>query len=199
LLARVLSGGVSGIDGYVVRVEADVTNGLPSFSTVGLGDSAVREGKDRVASAIRNSGFRFPMARITVNLAPADVRKEGAGFDLPIALGILAATGHVESAALDRIAIMGELALDGSTRRVNGVLPMALAARHAGLAGLMVPRANAAEARSLGSLEVLPVGSLSSAVRVLSGGRPDEADEGREEVAAVGAPAADLADVRGQA
>jgi magnesium chelatase family protein len=139
------------------------------------------------------------MARITVNLAPADVRKEGAGFDLPIALGILAATGRVESGPLERLAVMGELALDGSTRRVTGILPMALAARRFGLSGLMVPCANAAEAEALGSLDVLPVGSLASAVNVLSGGAPDEAEE-----CGSGAPAAvavdtDLADVRGQA
>ncbi|MFH1864781.1 MAG: magnesium chelatase domain-containing protein, partial [Candidatus Eisenbacteria bacterium] len=143
MLARVLSGGVIGIEGYVVRVEADVSRGLPSFSTVGLGDSAVREGRDRVASAIRNSGFRFPMERVTINLAPADIRKEGAGFDLPVALGILAATGQVEAGALGRLVVMGELALDGSTRRVRGVLPMAVAAARAGLSGILVPPANA--------------------------------------------------------
>jgi len=198
VLARVLSGGVSGIDGYVVRVEADVSRGLPSFSTVGLGDSAVREGRDRVASAIRNSGFKFPMERITVNLAPADVRKEGAGFDLPIALGILAATGQVEARALERVAVMGELALDGSTRRVKGVLPMAVAAGRAGLTGIVVPPANAREASAVGRLSVLPVASLKSAVRVLAGGEPDALPEASDSRPDPGGRAEDLSDVRGQ-
>jgi len=198
MLATVLSGGVSGIEGYIVRVEADVSHGLPSFSTVGLGDSAVREGRDRVASAVRNTGLRFPLERITVNLAPADVRKEGAGFDLPIALGILAATGQVEAALLDRVAVIGELALDGTTRGVNGVLPVAAAAEREGLRGIILPAANTREAAALRSLRVLPVNDLQGAVRVLGGGRPDEPPpagrEGRSERNAV-----DLSEVRGQA
>jgi magnesium chelatase family protein len=197
VLARVLSGGVSGIDGYLVRVEADVSPGLPSFSTVGLGDSAVREGRDRVASAIRNSGLSFPMERITINLAPADVKKEGAGFDLPIALGILAATGQVESGMLDRFAVSGELALDGSTRRVRGVLPVAVAAERAGLSGIIVPVANAREAAATASLRVLPVASLSDAVRVLAGGAPDAVP--RSETAGAVEPVPDeVSQVRGQ-
>jgi len=198
VLARVQSGGVSGVDGYVVRVEADVSRGLPSFSTVGLGDSAVREGRDRVASAIRNSGFKFPMERITINLAPADVRKGGAGFDLPIALGILAATGQVEAAALDRLAVMGELALDGSTRRVRGVLPMAVAAARAGLTGIVVPTANAREASAVASLRVLPVGSLASAARVLAGGEADLLPDVAERAHEPGTRTEELSDVRGQ-
>jgi magnesium chelatase family protein len=171
MLARVLSVGVSGIEGYQVLVEADVSRGLPSFSTVGLGDSAVREGRDRVASAIRNCGLRFPSDRVTVNLAPADVRKEGAGFDLPIALGILAATGQIETGALGRVAVTGELALDGSVRRVRGVLPMAVAAARSGLSGIIVPAANAREASAVRILRVMPVSGLSGAIRVLAGGR----------------------------
>jgi len=196
MLARVLSVGVSGIEGYPVLVEADVSRGLPSFSTVGLGDSAVREGRDRVASAIRNCGFRFPADRVTVNLAPADVRKEGAGFDLPVALGVLAATGQMETAALDRVAVTGELALDGSTRRVRGVLPMAVAAARAGLSGIIVPVANAREALAVRALRVLPAAGLSSAIRILAGGA---ADEPAEPVAEERPPRwDDLSDVRGQ-
>jgi len=197
MLATVLSGAVSGIEGYVVRVEADVSRGLPTFSMVGLGDSAVREGRDRVASAIRNSGFRFPMERVTVNLAPTDVRKAGAGFDLPIALGLLAATGQVETGLLGRYMFIGELALDGSVRGVSGVLPMAVAAERAGLAGLVVPADNAAEAASIGSLRVLPVSDLARAAGVVSGGPPSDV----EFVAARAAgpePSARWSDVRGQ-
>jgi len=197
MLATVLSGGVAGIEGYIVRVEADVSRGLPSFATVGLGDSAVREGRDRVASAIRNSGLKFPLDRITVNLAPADVRKEGAGFDLPIALGILAATGQVEHSMLPATAAIGELALDGTTRGVNGVLPVALAADREGLRGIIVPVENAREAAALKGVRVLPVSDLAGAVRVLSGGRPD--DPGPSPGAAAGDEGAtDLAEIRGQ-
>jgi magnesium chelatase family protein len=198
MLATVLSGGVSGIEGYIVRVEADVSHGLPAFATVGLGDSAVREGRDRVASAIRNSGLRFPIDRITVNLAPADVRKEGAGYDLPIAIGILAATGQVERTLLDRAAILAELALDGATRPVNGVLPMALAAKGAGLRAVIVSPENAREARAVPGIRVLPVGSLARAVAVLSGGRPDADAPERARPEPVRSPG-ELADVRGQA
>jgi magnesium chelatase family protein len=196
VLATALSGGVSGIEGYIVRVEADVSRGLPSFTTVGLGDSAVREGKDRVVSAIRNTGFAFPMERITVNLAPADVRKEGAGFDLPIAAGILAATGQVPGDLLPRVAMAGELALDGSARPVSGVLPVAVAAERAGLSGIIVPVGNAREAAAA-RVRVLPVSSLGSAARVLSGGDPEPFPAGSPDAEA--APLADMSDVRGQA
>ncbi len=197
MLATVLSGGVAGIEGYIVRVEADVSRGLPSFSTVGLGDSAVREGRDRVASAIRNSGLKFPVDRITVNLAPADVRKEGAGFDLPIALGVLAATGQVERGLLDKVAVFGELALDGTTRPLSGALPVALAAARWGLRGVMLPAGNAREAAACRELRVLPVRDLRGAVRVLAGGPPDEPEEAR---GTEDAPerSGDLSDVRGQ-
>jgi magnesium chelatase family protein len=196
MLARVHSIGVSGIEGYAVLVEADVARGLPSFSTVGLGDSAVREGRDRVASAIRNSGLRFPADRVTVNLAPADVRKEGAGFDLPIAVGVLAATGQIDTSLLGRLAVTGELALDGSTRRVRGALAMAIAAAREGLSGIVVPAVNAREASAVKSLRILPAGSLGGAIRILSGGPPDLVPDGvaQEDVKCDG----DLADVRGQ-
>ena len=195
MLSAVLSGAVSGVEGFVIRVEADVSRGLPSFSTVGLGDSAVREGKDRVTAAIRNSGFRFPDDRVTVNLAPADIRKVGASFDLPIALSVLAATGQADQARLGRLLVVGELALDGSTRPVRGVLPMAIAARAQGLSGIVVPPANAAEASVVPELEVLPAATLSSTARILAGGSPDEPVEPRE---AAPSARADLRDVRGQ-
>jgi magnesium chelatase family protein len=198
MLATVLSGGVSGIEGYIVRVEADVTHGLPAFATVGLGDSAVREGRDRVASAIRNSGFEFPIDRITVNLAPADVRKEGAGYDLPIAIGILAATGQVDRSLLGRTAILGELALDGATRAVNGVLPAALAARSAGLRAVMVPPENALEAAAVPEIRVLPASSLRRAVAVLRGERGEGVPRARPSTEDAPSPG-ELPDVRGQA
>ena len=128
MLARVISAAVVGVDGLMVQVEVDLAQGLPSFSTVGLPEGAVREAKDRVRAAIRNSGYEFPPRRITVNLAPAAVKKEGTGYDLPIAVGILAAGGLFAHDQLDGTVITGELSLDGSVRPVPGVLPMALAA-----------------------------------------------------------------------
>lgn len=152
--ARALSGAVLGIDAYVVSVEADVTYGVPKFFTVGLAQGAVREGKERVIAAIKNSGFLLPPRRITVNLAPADVRKEGSAFDLPIAIGIIAATRQISEARLERYALLGELGLDGNVRPVRGALPIAIATREAGLAGLVVPAENVAEAAVVDGIEV---------------------------------------------
>ena len=132
MLAKVLSGAVLGIDAYLVEVEVDITSGLPSFTTVGLPETSVKESKERVKSAINNSGYQFPDDRITVNLAPADVKKEGTGFDLPIAMGILSATGIISQDLISRFLFLGELSLDGRIKPVRGSLPMALAARGAG-------------------------------------------------------------------
>jgi magnesium chelatase family protein len=139
LLAKVLSSAVLGIDAYQVEVEVDITSGLPTFTTVGLPETAVKESKERVKSAVNNSGYRFPDDRITVNLAPADIKKEGTGFDLPIALGILAATGVIPKESLSEHLILGELSLDGRIKAVKGSLPMALAAKAAGYPAIIVP------------------------------------------------------------
>ena len=143
MLAKVLSSAVIGIDAYVVEVEVDIAQGLPSFSTVGLPEGAVRESKERVKAAVKNSGYHFPSDRITVNLAPADIKKEGAAFDLPMALGILAAMGLMEAADYADHIFLGELALDGMIRPVKGVLSMAIAARERGLKGIFLPVENA--------------------------------------------------------
>src|SRR5881392_3741385 len=133
MLASLRSAAVIGVDALPVAVEVDVSVGLPIFTMVGLPDTSVRESRDRVKSAIRNSGFEFPSHRITVNLAPADVRKAGASFDLPIALGILAASGVVERRHISDFVLLGELSLDGSIHATRGVLPIAAAARRDGL------------------------------------------------------------------
>jgi magnesium chelatase family protein len=156
MLAKVLSAAVSGIDGFIVQVEVDLAPGLPVFSTVGLPDAAVRESKDRVVAAVRNSGFDFPVKRVTVNLSPADVKKEGTAFDLPIAVGVLAAEGLLPLARVTKHVFIGELALDGRLRPVRGVLPIALAARDAGVEALILPLANAAEASVVEGIEVDP-------------------------------------------
>ncbi len=201
MLARVRSASLQGIEAAPVMVEVDVTSGLPSFTTVGLPDSAVRESRDRVRAAINNAGFEFPAERITVNLAPADVRKEGAAFDLPMAVGVLAATGLVKPERLDRALLVGELSLDGRVCPVRGVLPTALACRRGGYAPLVVPAENAAEAAVVGGLHVMPVHTLHDAIDYLNGEREAPApsfDAGRWLVAP--APdAVDFSDVRGHA
>ncbi len=169
MLSQVLSGTVIGIEAFLVFVEVDITSGLPAFSTVGLPEVAVRESKDRVKASIRNAGYSFPSDRITVNLAPADVKKVGTGFDLPIALGILAASGMIPAASLVDHMILGELSLDGSIRSTHGVLSLAAAARKAGLRGMFVPAANAAEAAVVDGIAVYAVDSLPSVVEILTG------------------------------
>src|SRR4051794_28987349 len=141
---------------------------MPMFTMVGLPDTSVRESRDRVRSAIRNSGFEFPPHRITVNLAPADVRKAGSAFDLPIALGILAAQGIVERREIADVVVLGELSLDGSIHPARGVLPIAAAAKRDGLAGGLLPRSNAGEAALVDGLDVWPVSTLSEAVGALN-------------------------------
>ncbi|MDH4321014.1 MAG: YifB family Mg chelatase-like AAA ATPase [Desulfobulbaceae bacterium] len=171
MLAKVISSAVIGVNGLLIEVETDIAFGLPTFMTVGLPEGAVRESKDRVKAAIRNSGYDFPNRRITVNLAPADVKKAGTGYDLPMALGILAASDTLRSDKLARYAAIGELSLDGSVRPTQGVLPMALAVRDAGLAGLIVPKANGAEAAVVKGIETISVETLAQAVEFLAGKR----------------------------
>ncbi len=201
MLARVLSAALTGIDAALVSVEVDVSAGLPAFNMVGLPDSTIRESRDRVRSAIRNAGYIFPLERITVSLAPADLRKEGAAFDLPIALGILAATGLVKGDALRRFLLIGELSLDGEVQPVRGVLPIALACRREGLAGLLLPAANCREAAVVSDLAALPIRRLSEAVEWASGERVIEPARADPE-ALLGwepSPEVDFSEVRGQA
>jgi magnesium chelatase family protein len=160
MLARVYSCAVVGLDGVVVEVEVDTNPGLPKVVVVGLPDAAVQESRERVASAIKNSGFEFPRKHITVNLAPATVRKAGPVYDLPIALGILVATGQIPAPSLEGSLTLGELSLDGVVRHVRGVLPMAALARQQGTRSLFVPAADAAEAALIPDLEIFPIHSL---------------------------------------
>jgi len=169
LLAKVLSSAVLGIDAYRVEVEVDITSGLPTFTTVGLPEASVKESKERVKSAISNSGYRFPDDRITVNLAPADIKKEGTGFDLPIALGILAATGIIPQKAISQYLVLGELSLDGRVKAVKGSLSMALAAKESGYKTIIVPYENGREASVVTDIDVLPVQTLSQVVAYLRG------------------------------
>ena len=168
MLARLRTAALFGVEAYPVHVEVDVSFGMPIFTMVGLPDASVRESRDRVKSAIRNSGFEFPAHRITVNLAPADVRKAGAAFDLPIALGILAAQGIIERRDVADLVILGELSLDGTIQPARGVLPIAAAARRDGFAGVLLPRSNASEAALVTGLAVYAVSSLTEAVGAMN-------------------------------
>lgn len=199
MLASLRSAAVFGVDAYPVHIEVDVSFGFPHFAMVGLPDASVRESRDRVRSAIRNCGFQFPKHRITVNLAPADVRKAGSSFDLPIALGLLATSGPLTRRAVDDTVIVGELSLDGAINGIRGVLPIAIAARRLGLKRLLLPPQNAAEACIVEGLEVCLVRSLVEAVDALND--PERATLASP--AAVSTPPrgqvdGDLADVHGQ-
>ncbi len=181
MLARIRSAAVLGIDAYLVDVETDITNGLPSFSTVGLPQGAVKEGRERVCAAIANSAFLFPLRKVTVNLAPADIPKQGSAFDLPIALGILAATAQLNGGgqpsngarlAFDDYVVLGELGLEGDLRPIRGVLSVAVAAKRAGLKGVIVPMANLAEAGVVQGIETLGARSLGEVAAFFALGEP---------------------------
>ncbi len=201
MLARVRSAAVLGIEAYQVEVEADITNGLPSFSTVGLPQGAVKEGRERVNAALVNAGFDFPLKRITINLAPADVRKDGSAFDLPIAVGLLAASGQIPDELLRDHMIFGELGLEGDLRPVRGALSMAMAARAAGCRGVILPRANLPEAAVVEGLEVRGASTLLQVSRHLSG--EEELEPAHVDLVALMAQrvqdTVDFADVRSQA
>jgi magnesium chelatase family protein len=200
MLARLESAAVFGIEALVVHVEVDVSFGIPHFCLVGLPDASVRESRDRVRAAIRNSGFEFPAHRITINLAPADVRKAGSAFDLPIALGVLAAEGVLGDRDIRRIVVVGELSLDGTIHAARGVLPIAASARARAAQALLLPAINAAEAAVVDTLRLLPVRTLREAVDRLSTA-PDAwpATPPPAVPAPCTAPGgADLADIKGQ-
>jgi len=170
MLAHIRTAAVSGVEPFMIGVEVDLASGLPAFTIVGLPQGAVREGRDRVAAALRNAGFELPPRRITVNLAPADVRKDGTALDLPIAIGLLTAAGHIPQAALDGHLLLGELGLDGCLRPVAGVLPIAVACCDASVEALVVPAQNADEAAVAAGVRVLGAQSLTQVVHHFTGG-----------------------------
>ncbi len=201
MLAKTYSSAIMGIDACLIEVEVDIIQGLPYFSTVGLPDGAVKESKDRVKSAIKNMGYAFPNARITVNLAPADIKKEGSGFDLPIALGLLAANGTItDPNVLNEYIVLGELSLDGRVKPVRGALPIADSCLRCNRQGMILPRENAHEAAMVKGVRVIGVATLSEAIEFLNGDKhiePTVVDVDRlfdtcEDLSI------DFADVRGQ-
>jgi len=169
MLATIRSAAILGIDAYPVAVEVDISSGLPSFSTVGLANGAVREGRQRINAALVNAGFVLPLKRITVNLAPADIQKTGSGLDLPIALGVLVASGQVPGDAVRDLMLVGEVGLEGDLRPVRGALPMALAARAAGCRGLVLPASNLPEGSVVDGLEVRGARTLAEVCDYLTG------------------------------
>ncbi len=198
MLAKALSCAVVGLDSALVEVEVDLSPGLPSFAIVGLPDTAVQEARERVRAAIKNSGGRFPSNRITVNLAPADLKKEGPSYDLAIAVGILSAVGAVDAEAIKNRLFLGELSFEGTLRHTQGILPMVMAAREHGLREVYVPRVNAAEAALVSDVAIMGVSSLVELVQHLTGGesipqvRPDEVPPDAVSYSA------DMSDIRGQ-
>ena len=172
MLSSVLSCGLSGIDGFAVTVEVNLANGMPMFDIVGLPDASVKESRERVRAAAKNCGYGFPAARLTVNLAPADLKKEGPAFDLPIALGMLCCCGVIAPEALTGVCVFGELSLDGSVRPVRGALPMVISSMERGVRRIMLPAQNLNEVRCIEGAELFPVESLTAAVRHFTGQLP---------------------------
>jgi magnesium chelatase family protein len=207
MYGKVIGCCISGVEGQPVEVEADISSGLPAFHIVGLPDSSIRESMERVRAAIKNCGFDFPLKRITVNLAPADLKKEGSAFDLAIALGILTASGQLRIDEADRVMICGELALDGQVKAVPGVLAMAHCAKQRGFKAVLVPAANAREARLVSGIRVIELGHLAdlakemrqniNVINYLADRSPALYEEEQPE-AEDAAPVEDFADVRGQ-
>ena len=201
MLAKVFSSAVLGIDAYLIEVEVDLAPGLPTFAVVGLPDASVKESRERVKAAVQNSGLDFPVRRITVNLAPADIRKEGSAYDLPIAIGLLCATGVIPAPALQTSMFLGELSLDGRVKPIRGALSIALTAVRAGMTRLVLPRENATEAAVIQGVAVYPVDTLPQVVEFLTerlNHEPLQVDL-QAAFAPVQPASIDFADVKGQA
>lgn len=200
MLARTLGVGLQGVDGRLIQVETDVSGGMGSFNIVGLPDAAVRESRDRVSSALRNSGYALPGGKITINLSPADLRKEGAAFDLPIAVSILAASRQIVVEAAEKMLLIGELSLDGTLLPVRGALSMVISAAQQGLDQVVLPLDNANEVRSLSGTRIYPARHLAEVINHLSGKMPipAQAQTPYADTLTHSAPALDLALVKGQ-
>jgi magnesium chelatase family protein len=199
MLAKVISGAIIGLDGALVEVEVDILPGLPKVIIVGLPDTAVEESSERVRSAVRNSGGTFPMRRVVVNLAPADLKKAGPAYDLPIAVGILLSSEQV-SADTSEVMLLGELSLDGSLRHTNGVLPLVALAKAEGIPTVIVPEADAREASLIEGVRIIPIASLTQLISYLRGEipAPEVKLEALTEKATLPFNLTDMADIKGQ-
>ncbi len=198
-VSKVLSLAISGVDAFPVTVEVDTRKGVPSYTTVGLPDKAVSESKNRISAAIKNSGYPLPPKKITVNLAPAGIKKEGSSFDFPIALGILSSIGEIEKQSLEGAGFVGELSLDGSLRKISGALPIAFRMKKMGMRRLLLPEDNSREASVVSGLEIIPVSSLRDAVEFLGGEKQIEpCTFDKEEDLKGPVNEVDFSDIRGQ-
>ncbi len=199
MLAKILSYALDGLNGYAVDVEVDINSGLPGYDMVGLASTATKESKERVRSAIKNSGFQYPAKRIIVNLAPADTKKEGAIFDLPVAIGIMGATGQLENKSYKQYVIIGELSLNGELRHVNGIMPLLISAMQDGHRKFIIPSANASEASFIEGIEVYALDTLRDVVDMLSGVVYESVPTSKYENACIAhGYGVDFADVKGQ-
>lgn len=203
MLSKVKSFGLNGIDGFLTQIETDIVGGVPHFEIVGLGDTAVKESKDRVKSAIRNSVLEYPVKHYTINLAPADVKKEGPYYDLGIATGILAATGQIITGKYKDFVFVGELSLDGSIKKVKGVLPILISARAQGFAKFIIPKENAEEASFISGMEIYALSTLKEVTNFLNGQNTEPVEKietkNFEDVARLSANKLDFENVKGQA
>ncbi len=169
MLSIVKSIALHGLQGYLVNIQVDISAGMPSFEIVGLPDTSIREAKERVKTAIKNSTMEFLSRKIVVNLAPASTKKEGSTFDLPIAVGILIANGFIYNADLINTVLIGELSLDGSIGAIKGILPICIEAKYLGIKRILLPKANAKEASIINELEIIPVSNLNEVIDYLNG------------------------------
>ena len=202
MFTTINSASLAGIKALPIEVEVDVARGLPNFVVVGLADSAIKESKERIRAAIKNCGFKFPPRRITINLAPADLKKEGTALDLPAALGIIASDLPElrESVILKDYLFCGELSLDGRIKEIRGALAIALTARESGHRGIFLPRANAAEAAAISEIEIIAVETLSETLEIIQGKIPrPERPDNLSQPDSLNCEHLDFADVRGQA
>ena len=197
MFSKIKSVGIFGILSYMIEIEADVSGGLPCFDIVGLPDTAVKESRDRVRAAIKNCGFKFPTGRITVNLAPADKKKEGAVYDLPVLLAILLASGQIKFDTSDSV-FLGEVSLDGRIRSVNGILAMAITAKQNGINHIFVPEENSIEAAAVEGLNVYPVSTITEIIGHLTGGQPIPPAEFKPTIEETSENIPDFSEVRGQ-
>lgn len=202
MLSIVKSIGLQGLNGYFVNIEVDISNGMPCFEIVGLPDASIKESKERVRTAIKNSGFETLSRRIIINLAPANIRKEGSNLDLPIAIGVLIASGKVDNNVLNKFLeesiFVGELSLDGAVERINGVLPICIEARKLGIKRIVLSKKNAKEAALIKGLDVLPVNNLKELVNYLNGEQNIEKEENNNFLANDYKYDVDFSDIKGQ-
>ena len=200
MLSRTLGYGLSGVNGFAVKIEVYSSNGLPALDIIGLPDASVKESRDRVSAAIRNSGFTMPIARLTVNLAPADMKKEGPAFDLPIAVGILMASNQLEQMDLTKVLMLGELSLDGTLQPVRGALPMVISASEQGIADVILPEGNAAEIACIQGMRVYPANHLRQVALHLKGKEriPAQCQKAYHEIVSSSRCMVDMASVQGQ-